>query len=86
MNHTHSQMGMSSKHVLIMLACCLVPLVAVGAVWLFHVPVSRVLLIGLVLLCPLSHLLMMRGMTAHDHSPAQQRDVAEVERSTERPG
>jgi hypothetical protein len=40
---------------------CLAPLAAVVAVWVFNVPVNTVLIIGLLLLCPLAHLFMMRG-------------------------
>lgn len=57
---------MSKKHALMMLACCLVPLAALAAIFLFKIPVSTVLWIGLVLFCPLSHLLMMKYLP-HDH-------------------
>ncbi len=57
---------MKRTHFLLMLICCLVPLVGLAAILLFNVPVNTVLWIGLILFCPLSHLLMMKFMP-HEH-------------------
>jgi hypothetical protein len=38
---------MSKKHILIMLACCLIPLVALAAIFLGKIPVSTVVLAAL---------------------------------------
>jgi hypothetical protein len=64
-----------SKHTLIMIACCLIPLVAITAVTVFNVPLNNVILFGMVLLCPLGHILMMKYMMPghegehHSHAP-----------------
>jgi len=67
---------MAKKHVLVMLVCCLAPIIALGAIFLFTVPVNQVLFIGLILLCPLAHILMMKFMghgegQGHSHHHAQ---------------
>jgi hypothetical protein len=60
---------MTKKHLLLMLLCCLIPLAGLAAIALFRVPASSVLYFGLVLLCPLMHVLMMATMR-HGHSPS----------------
>ena len=58
---------MTRKHLLIMLACCLIPLVGLAAIFVFRLPMNSMLYFGLLLLCPALHLLMMREM-GHDHA------------------
>jgi len=67
MNHDHSQ-GMG-KHMLIMLACCLIPIVLILAVSVFGLSLGALtplLPYALVLLCPIMMIFMMRGM-GHEH-------------------
>ena len=61
---------MSKKHTLIMIACCVIGMGAVLAVFVFGIPVNNVLFGLMLLLCPLSHILMM-GMMGKDHNHAQ---------------
>ena len=61
---------MSKKHMLIMLACCLLPVAGFALIALFKVPFNTVLWGAMLLICPLSHLLMMKFM-GHDHHAQQ---------------
>jgi uncharacterized membrane protein len=54
-----------------MMALCLIPMLAIVAVTVFQLPLSNVLLFGMVLLCPLMHVFMMRGM-GQDHGGRSQ--------------
>ncbi|MFH0941982.1 MAG: hypothetical protein V1823_03035 [Chloroflexota bacterium] len=58
---------MKKKHLGLMLACCLLPVAAIVAVSVFNVPVGTLGLYALVLLCPIGHLLLMRGMGDKGH-------------------
>ncbi len=58
-----------SKHTLIMVLCCLIPLAILGILWVAGVSGSY-LILGVLLLCPILHIVMMRGMHKggdHDH-------------------
>lgn len=61
-------MNINPKHTLVMLICCVIPVTAFAAFFIFNVPLNTVLLFALVLLCPLSHLLMMKYMWNADAS------------------
>jgi hypothetical protein len=59
---------MSKKHTILMLLCCVVGMGAAAAIFFFGIPVNRVFTTLLILLCPLSHLFMMKFMMkGHDH-------------------
>ena len=80
-------MNMSKKHVLIMLACCLIPLAALAAILVFKIPVTGVIYFGIILLCPVLHLLMMRNMMGHDHTGHSRtgRDLRRPAANTQQP-
>lgn len=69
-------MNLNPKHTLIMVVCCLIPVTAFAAFFIFNVPLNTVILFALVLMCPLSHLLLMKYMwnagathdKAHQHA------------------
>lgn len=61
---------MKKSHFWWMILCCLIPVAGLVAIYFFEVPLNNIIFYGLILLCPLSHLLMMRFM-GHDHSSAE---------------
>jgi len=54
-----------SKHGWLMMAACMVPLILIGGMWMLGVGGSW-LTYAILLLCPLSHVLMMKGHGAHE--------------------
>lgn len=67
-----------NRHMLLMVLCCLIPVAALGAIFVLKIPVPQVLTYGLILLCPLSHVLMMGMMGRQQHDQASD--------ATNRPG
>ena len=55
---------MSKKHGLMMMGGCVIMMAAAVAILFFKVPVNNVFIVLMLLLCPLSHFLMM-GMMGH---------------------
>ncbi len=80
MDHNHSSAD-GTKHLLLMLACCLIPIAGILAVSVFGLSLGSLgplLPYAMVLLCPLMMFLMMRGMTGKqgaqdDHHAAADR-------------
>jgi uncharacterized membrane protein len=66
---------MTKRHALLMLLCCLVPIAAISAIFVFHVAVSSTLVYGIALLCPLMMLFMMWGMGEHNHDSSHVHDA-----------
>lgn len=68
---------MKKSHLVWMLIGCLVPLAGFAAIVFFDVSISTVLWIGLILFCPVSHLLMMK-FWPHSHGPEPTRNQMNV--------
>jgi hypothetical protein len=58
----------SNRHLLLMSLCCLIPIAALAAIFVLKIPAPQVLTYGLILLCPLSHFLMMGLMGREQHA------------------
>ncbi len=73
MEHSHSGM---SRHMLIMVLCCLIPMVAIVAIAAFGISLTGVLRYALTLICPLGFVLMMvmMGRQGHD-KPASEAEA-----------
>ncbi len=50
-----------------MILCCLIPMLGLGLAWLFGVPLGTLGTFALLLLCPLGHIILMRGMGHKSH-------------------
>ena len=73
---------MNLRHLLIMLACCLIPLALLLAVGVFGFTLgslSPLLPYALVLLCPVMMFFMMRGM-GHDQAHDSEHHAADAKR------
>ncbi len=88
MNHNHSN-GDGMKHMLLMVACCLIPILGILAIGAFGIslgPFSGLLPFAMALMCPLMMILMMRGMMqgqgqTHDHQEELKRKLSPAART-----
>ena len=53
---------MSKKHLILMILGCAVPITAISILFTIGIPLNKILLFGIILICPLSHIFMMRMM------------------------
>ena len=67
----HNNAGL--KHWAIMIACCGIPMAVLLAVFVFKVNLGTLGLFAVMLLCPLLHIFMMKGMMGHDHKGHEHR-------------
>jgi hypothetical protein len=74
-NNPNINEGFFSKyrHTLMMALCCLIPLVLLGILWIAGVS-QNILSFGIILLCPVMHLLMMKNMKHGTQNPQSQID------------
>ena len=56
---------MSKKHLILMVLGCAVPIIVISILFIIGMPLNKILLFGLILICPLSHIFMMRMMMSH---------------------
>lgn len=83
------RVGGINRHALLMIACCAVPLALIAAVTLFRIDLGGIGYWAILLLCPLMHLFMMRGMHNHGadracHGEGQQPQAASLPQAEER--
>ena len=64
------------KHTLMMVLGCVVPLLLLGILWVAGVS-QNILYFGILLLCPVMHLLMMKNMK-HGETPAGSENKREL--------
>lgn len=62
MSFMKMEVRMSSNHMILMLLICVAAMGGAAAILFFGVPVNGLFLGLIILLCPLSHLLMMKYM------------------------
>lgn len=72
---------MHKKHMLLMLACCLIPIAGIIAIGALSIPITSVVQVALVLMCPIMMLVMMFTMRDHEHSHHHEPSSAPIEKS-----
>lgn len=71
---------MTKKHMLLMLACCLIPIGAIVAISVLKVPTTGLVSTLIVLMCPVMMLFMMFGMRGSHEEHLEHPAAAPVEK------
>ena len=71
---------MTKKHLLLMLACCLIPIGLIVAIGALAIPTSGLTTTVIALMCPLMMLLMMFGMRGSHEEHHEHHAAAPVEK------
>ncbi len=71
---------MTKKHLLLMLACCLIPIGLIVAIGALAIPTSGLTTTVIALMCPLTMLLMMFGMRGNHEEHHEHHAAAPVEK------
>lgn len=69
------------KHTLMMVLGCVIPILLIGILWVAGVS-QNILSFGILLLCPIMHLLMMKNMKHGTQNPESQVDENKKEELT----
>ena len=69
------------KHAIMMLLGCVIPLLLIGVLWVAGVS-QNTLSFGILLLCPVMHLLMMKNMNHGAQNPQSQTNDTKKEELT----
>ena len=69
------------RHTLIMVLGCIIPLLLLGILWFAGVS-QNILSFGILLLCPIMHLVMMKNMKHGTQNPGSQIDENKKEELT----
>lgn len=72
-----------SRHALLMVLCCAIPLALIAGIAIFRIDVGGIGTWAVLLLCPLLHLVLMRGM--HSQGKGQSCHTTGAQRTTQQP-
>ena len=72
--------NMTKKHMLIMVLCCLAPVVGYAAMSMLGVRLNAILFTGMVLLCPILHLIVVLSIKSYAHNDQRSRAEGQLRR------
>ena len=82
---TEQKNKLSKKHLILMILGCVFPIGIIFILFTIGIPLNKILLFALILICPLSHIFMMKFMMNHGddthitHTPESVKDVKDIQ-------